>query len=238
MRVVTANAVIGRKVNLAARLMSKYSDHLMVCDEDTYQRSVLLMGPNNFKELEWRKLKGIEHMGRVFQVQISTEEEVMDEIADFKDPLMGMTHEREEIESFLMDFLTKRRMPRHMLLLRGETGCGKSHLLCSTVAVAVKKGFKSGTCHAGVRTMRNPFSAVCFLLSRLLDSYGLNPHQENNTILDDILGTDSSTPLVINKGIIRLKVYMASVGNKTNKKKTSQDVSKMEATVNYSERLL
>ncbi|KAL3222385.1 hypothetical protein MRX96_050014 [Rhipicephalus microplus] len=53
--------------------------------------------------------------------------------------------------------------------------------------------------------MRNPFSAVCFLLSRLLDSYGLNPHQENNTILDDILGTDSSTPLVINKGIIRLK---------------------------------
>ncbi|KAL1474669.1 hypothetical protein MTO96_020554 [Rhipicephalus appendiculatus] len=197
--------VIGRKVNLAARLMSKYSDHLMVCDEDTYQRSVLLMGPNNFKELEWRKLKGIEHMGRVFQVKISTEEEVMDEIADFKDPLMGMTHEREAIESFLMDFLTKRRMPKHMLLLRGETGCGKSHLLCSTVNVAVKKGFKPATCHAGVRTMRNPFSAVCFLLSRLLDSYGLNPHQENNTILDDILGADSSTPLVINKGIIRLK---------------------------------
>lgn len=67
-------AVIGRKVNLAARLMSKYSDVGVVCDEDTYQRSVLLMGPNNFKELEWRKLKGIEHMGRVFQVQISTEE--------------------------------------------------------------------------------------------------------------------------------------------------------------------
>ncbi|KAK8765512.1 hypothetical protein V5799_031879 [Amblyomma americanum] len=66
--------VIGRKVNLAARLMSKYSDYLMVCDEDTYQRSVLLMGPNNFKELEWRKLKGIEHMGRVFQVKITTEE--------------------------------------------------------------------------------------------------------------------------------------------------------------------
>ncbi|KAK8779165.1 hypothetical protein V5799_019492 [Amblyomma americanum] len=66
--------VIGRKVNLAARLMSKYSDYLMVCDEDTYQRSVLLMGPNNFKELEWRKLKGIEHMGRVFQVKITTED--------------------------------------------------------------------------------------------------------------------------------------------------------------------
>ncbi|KAH9377297.1 hypothetical protein HPB48_020334 [Haemaphysalis longicornis] len=66
--------VIGRKVNLAARLMSKYSDYLMVCDEDTYQRSVLLMGPSNFKELEWRKLKGIEHMGRVFEVKISTEE--------------------------------------------------------------------------------------------------------------------------------------------------------------------
>lgn len=186
--------------------MSKYSDYLMVCDEDTYQRSVLLMGPNNFKELEWRKLKGIEHMGRVFQVKISTEEEVMDEISDFKDPLIGMTHEREMTDNFLLDFLTKRRMAKHMLLLRGETGCGKSHLLCSTVQVAVKRGFKPGTCHAGVRTMRNPFSAVCFLLSRLLDSYGLNPHQENNTILDDILGADSSTPLVINKGIIRLKL--------------------------------
>lgn len=197
--------VIGRKVNLAARLMSKYSDYLMVCDEDTYQRSVLLMGPNNFKELEWRKLKGIEHMGRVFQVKITTEEEVMDEIAEFPDVMMGMIHEREVADNFLTDFLTKRRMPKHMLLLRGETGCGKSHLLAVTVKLAIKKGFKTGTCHASVRTMRNPFSSVCFLLSRLLYSYGLNPEQENNTILDDILGSDSSTPLVINKGIIRLK---------------------------------
>ncbi|XP_042147482.1 adenylate cyclase type 10 [Ixodes scapularis] len=209
--------VIGRKVNLAARLMSKYSDVRVVCDEDTYQRSVLVLGPNNFKELEWRKLKGIEHMGRVFQVQLSTEEEVMDEVAVYPGTVMGMVHEKDVIDSFLVDFVVKRRLAKHMLLLRGETGCGKSHLLFWTMKSAEKKGYKSASCHAGVRTMRHPFSSVCFLLSRLLDSHGLKPNSENNTILDDMLGPDSSTPLVINKGIIRLKnaptLKLASAGS-------------------------
>ncbi|EEC06328.1 hypothetical protein IscW_ISCW004602 [Ixodes scapularis] len=170
--------VIGRKVNLAARLMSKYSDVRVVCDEDTYQRSVLVLGPNNFKELEWRKLKGIEHMGRVFQVQLSTEEEVMDEVAVYPGTVMGMVHEKDVIDSFLVDFVVKRRLAKHMLLLRGETGCGKSHLLFWTMKSAEKKGY----------------------------NHGLKPNSENNTILDDMLGPDSSTPLVINKGIIRLKL--------------------------------
>ncbi|KAK8785861.1 hypothetical protein V5799_007776 [Amblyomma americanum] len=68
--------------------------------------------------------------------------EVMDEIAEFPDVMMGMIHEREVADSFLTDFLTKRRMPKHMLLLRGETGCGKSHLLAVTVKLAIKRGFK------------------------------------------------------------------------------------------------
>ncbi|XP_077534478.1 adenylate cyclase type 10-like [Haemaphysalis longicornis] len=197
--------VIGRKVNLAARLMSKYSDYLMVCDEDTYQRSVLLMGPSNFKELEWRKLKGIEHMGRVFEVKISTEEEVMDEVAVYSSPALGMMHEKDVAESFLADFLIRRRIAKHILLLRGEAGCGKSHLLYWVLKRAQFKGYKTGSCHSGVRTMRSPFSSVCSLLSRLLESHGLNPSQENNTILEDMLGPESSTPLVITKGFIRLK---------------------------------
>ncbi|XP_077528075.1 adenylate cyclase type 10-like [Haemaphysalis longicornis] len=197
--------VIGRKVNLAARLMSKYSDYLMVCDEDTYQRSVLLMGQNNFKELEWRKLKGIEHMGRVFEVKISTEEEVIDEVAKFTEPALGMVHEKEVADSFLSDFLVRRRIAKHILLLRGEAGCGKSHLLHWVLKRAITKGYKMGSCHSGVRTMRSPFSSVCSLLSRLLESHGLNPNQEANTILEDMLGPESSTPLIITKGFIRLK---------------------------------
>ncbi|CAN7985798.1 unnamed protein product [Ixodes hexagonus] len=209
--------VIGRKVNLAARLMSKYSDVRVVCDEDTYQRSVLVLGPNNFKEMEYRKLKGIEHMGRVFQVQLTTEEDVMDEIAQFAGPPMGMIHEKDVVDGFLVDFVVKRRLAKHMLLLRGETGCGKSHLLSWTMKGAEKKGYKSASCHASVRTMRTPFSSICFLLSRLLESHGLDPQAENNTILDDMLGPDSATPLVISKGIIRLKnaptLKLASAGS-------------------------
>ncbi|XP_064470442.1 adenylate cyclase type 10-like isoform X2 [Ornithodoros turicata] len=200
--------VIGRKVNLAARLMSRYSDHRIVCDEDTYQRSVLLMGQNNFQELEWRKLKGIEHMGRVFKVQIATEEEVMEAVPEYKGTVMGMLNEKEVIESFLVDFIVKRRCAKHMVLLRGETGCGKSHLVYWTMKCAERKGYKSASVRAGVRTMRVPFCSACFLLSGLLLSHGLiQPNQDNQTVIEDLLGMElaSSTPLVISKGVIRLK---------------------------------
>lgn len=67
----------------------------------------------------------------------------MDEIAEYGGTVMGMVHEKDIIDAFLVDFVVKRRLAKHMLLLRGETGCGKSHLLNWTMKSAEKKGYRS-----------------------------------------------------------------------------------------------
>ena len=57
-------AVIGQKVNLAARMMVHYPG-LVSCDAVTYASSRL--PPYYFKELPERKMKGLSHPGTVYQ---------------------------------------------------------------------------------------------------------------------------------------------------------------------------
>lgn len=57
-------AVIGQKVNLAARMMVHYPG-LVSCDAATYAASRL--PPYYFKELPERKMKGISHPGTLYQ---------------------------------------------------------------------------------------------------------------------------------------------------------------------------
>lgn len=57
-------AVIGQKVNLAARMMVNYPG-LVSCDAVTYAASRL--PPHYFKELPDRQMKGLEHPGTVYE---------------------------------------------------------------------------------------------------------------------------------------------------------------------------
>ncbi|XP_022257872.1 adenylate cyclase type 10-like [Limulus polyphemus] len=58
--------VIGRKVNLAARLMVYYSHVRIICDKDTYFKSRKDIGESSFQELEAKELKGMSNVGSVY----------------------------------------------------------------------------------------------------------------------------------------------------------------------------
>ena len=57
---VPTHAVIGRKVNMAARLMMHYPNRV-TCDNDTFHHSKL--HKSNFATMEVREMKGLQNVG-------------------------------------------------------------------------------------------------------------------------------------------------------------------------------
>ncbi|KAL1444188.1 hypothetical protein MTO96_045631 [Rhipicephalus appendiculatus] len=121
--------------------MVAYSDHDIVCDEETHCLKLRSLERRVFTELPHRPLKGIENSGKVFHINLDMDEEGVHELGVFQDAPVGRLLEIEKASHFLAGFTTAR--PSHnVLLIRGERGSGKSHLLSFLVEVAVKKGFR------------------------------------------------------------------------------------------------
>ena len=62
-------AVIGRKVNMAARLMMYYPGKV-TCDSETFHHSKLHKG--NFVPLELKEMKGLQNVGTIREFKPST----------------------------------------------------------------------------------------------------------------------------------------------------------------------
>ena len=83
--------MIGRKVNMAARLMMHYPDKV-TCDDNTFQLSRL--PPNNFEVLITKRMKGLRNVGiiREFIECADTLNIGVNSVPYFHYPLLGKTH--------------------------------------------------------------------------------------------------------------------------------------------------
>uniref|UniRef100_A0A3B4CBB1 Guanylate cyclase domain-containing protein n=1 Tax=Pygocentrus nattereri TaxID=42514 RepID=A0A3B4CBB1_PYGNA len=137
--------VIGRKVNLAARLMMYYPG-LVSCDHETHVFSSL---PSfYFTELPRKVLKGVCHPGPIYQFMGNRQQMLVGKAPmSFQRredcPLLGRQKELEVYFQGLKDFLEARssvaKTYNKVIIFEGATGYGKSHLLAEIVHRASKE---------------------------------------------------------------------------------------------------
>jgi adenylate cyclase 10 len=82
-------AVIGRKVNMAARLMMHYPDKV-TCDDSTFQTCRL--PAQNFDVLVTKRMKGLRNVGiiREFTEQVEDDSAALNSVPHFGYPFLGM----------------------------------------------------------------------------------------------------------------------------------------------------
>ncbi|XP_054836317.1 adenylate cyclase type 10-like [Eublepharis macularius] len=121
--------VIGRKVNLAARIMMYYPG-LVTCDSVTYSESKL---PHYcFQEVPFTDMKGILNPGTIYQYLGITEKTMIFKAYLTKErcedyPLLGRKRETDIFEELLEKF--KYFKESHILIYEGHFGYGKSQLM-------------------------------------------------------------------------------------------------------------
>ncbi|EDV19619.1 uncharacterized protein TRIADDRAFT_61887 [Trichoplax adhaerens] len=131
--------VIGRKVNMAARLMTNYRGKI-ICDKDTYANSKLKR--SNFLNLHQIDLKGI---GLVSPYEYSRDikKDIMkawvQDIRQFKYPMIGRSKELKDIEDRLQ--LMKNENDMQKIIIEGTDGIGKSRLLYAVSNIAQSMGY-------------------------------------------------------------------------------------------------
>ncbi|XP_077188740.1 adenylate cyclase type 10-like isoform X2 [Paroedura picta] len=121
--------VIGRKVNLAARIMVYYPG-MVTCDAVTYAESKL--PPYFFQEVPLAQMKGILNPGTIYKFLGVTEKTMMFKAYLTKErsdiyPLLGRKREIEIFEDLVEKF--KASPQSHILMYEGHLGSGKSQLL-------------------------------------------------------------------------------------------------------------
>uniref|UniRef100_A0A8B9SAV0 Orc1-like AAA ATPase domain-containing protein n=1 Tax=Apteryx owenii TaxID=8824 RepID=A0A8B9SAV0_APTOW len=145
-------AVIGQKVNLAARLMEYYPG-LVSCDAATYAASRL---PRSyFKELPEVKMKGVVDPGTVYQyLGISEKSEYS--------PLLGREKEIALFESSLKAYVDRKES--HIMAFEGVIGSGKSHLLTELAYLGQAAGHRAVAVELTELNLKQVYSAMHMVL--------------------------------------------------------------------------
>ncbi|XP_048338489.1 adenylate cyclase type 10 [Sphaerodactylus townsendi] len=134
--------VIGRKVNLAARIMVYYPG-VVTCDAVTYSESKL---PHYFfQEVPSTQMKGILDPGTIYKFLGITEKMAMFKAYLTKErselyPLLGRKKETDIFEDLVENFKHSRQS--HILMYEGHLGYGKSQLLCEIAYLGQTAGHK------------------------------------------------------------------------------------------------
>lgn len=130
-------SVIGRKVNMAARLMMHYPNKV-TCGERTFQQSRL--PAINFRVLGAKRMKGLQNVGviREYVESSETSTQAVARIPLFQFPLLGRESEIELIDNELRRLVSGQEYPDHYII-SGASGIGKTRLLDHFIRLAETK---------------------------------------------------------------------------------------------------
>ncbi len=167
--------MIGNVVNRAARLMQaalhmerSVTEAQILCDQPTYKRAVATL---QFDEFPPMPLKGFPHPVPVYRPS-----GVVQELAPKHTNLVGRTQEWRTIASRLRDLLETRQ--GSTVVLEGEPGIGKSHLLRHALRVLQDQELKTLYGEANAMEQNTPYLAWKPIIQQLLE---LQPEIEEPT---------------------------------------------------------
>ncbi|XP_054722639.1 adenylate cyclase type 10-like, partial [Uloborus diversus] len=168
--------VMGRRVNMAARLMMVYNDEPIVMDAETFHLSRDELVEGNFFELPARKMKGIESAGAIYGYEFKTARKgsLVDYDTLLVEDFQSRDNEQGKVREILEALKEASRIPRHtesllpVIIIEGPTGSGKSYLMHYALETADSMGYKAICCCAIASQAEEPFSVVARLAQRML----------------------------------------------------------------------
>ncbi|XP_054826105.1 adenylate cyclase type 10-like [Eublepharis macularius] len=160
--------VVGRKVNLAARIMMYYPG-LVTCDETTYLESKLPF--YFFQEVPVTEMKGILNPGTIYRFLGITEKTLIGTAYLTKQrsqdyPLLGRKRETELFEVSLETFKDSRKS--HIMLYEGLFGYGKSQLMAEIAYLGQTDGQRVVAVELGKINVSQNFFTVQTLMAIFL----------------------------------------------------------------------
>ncbi|XP_075465688.1 adenylate cyclase type 10 [Ascaphus truei] len=166
--------VIGRKVNLAARMMMHYPG-LVSCDQETFCDSKL--PAYFFDELPPQEMKGFKSPGTIYQYLGSKEKTTVGKAhmtteRDENYPLLGREKEMAVFSSTLHRFLQCKRSHweecRRIIVYEGAVGYGKSRILAEIKFLAQTEGYRVIDMELNKMNIRHPFYTIQTLMAIFL----------------------------------------------------------------------
>ncbi|XP_046887362.1 adenylate cyclase type 10-like [Hypomesus transpacificus] len=224
--------VIGRKVNLAARLMMYYPG-LVTCDQETCHYSKLPQ--MYFSKLPEKPMKGVEHPGSVYQFvarrdQINVGKAAISVLREEGYPLLGRSPEMEVYSSTVSSYL-EARMDAHMdytniVIFEGAAGYGKSRLLAEIVYRATKEGMRVVSLELSKVDLKESCYTLRLLLARLLGLQDCKSYAtRERAILDHITEPDMRHNLCLLNSILLVKFPISRavslLGHKEKRRETA-----------------
>ncbi|XP_071485807.1 adenylate cyclase type 10-like [Diadema antillarum] len=179
--------VIGRKVNMAARLMMHYPNKVS-CDSETFHHS---KQPRAFfNELPLREMKGVSDAG-VLHEYIEREDRRLSSgfnaltVPEYEYPLLGRA---KEMEIFLreLDLISQHRERgehRRIIVFQGDPGIGKSRMLDAAITAALKDDYTVIPLALTLNDSGTPYYVVKLLIAMLLEMEDCASHVEREHAL-------------------------------------------------------
>ncbi|KAL4238402.1 Adenylate cyclase type 10 [Mactra antiquata] len=211
-------SVIGRKVNMAARLMMHYPDKV-TCDTDTYQACRLPL--TFFDILVTKRMKGLNNIGVIRQfIGFSKDEKIEAKcIKHSVYPTLGRQYEdsliREQLKNVKRDDCKRRH-----LVFSGPSGIGKTKVLDQALFIANQEHFKVVSCRIELEDSSYPYFLACHVLRSLLDMKGYSEHIDKEPLLLEAIGpVDCEYLYVLNNVLgIQIEKPVSLVGTDVNER--------------------
>ncbi|XP_035683245.1 adenylate cyclase type 10-like [Branchiostoma floridae] len=200
--------VIGRKVNLAARLMMAYKDKVS-CDNETYYHSKL---PRHaFDELPFIELKGVQQTTPMHEY-LGDDRDGKAHAAEVPEyPILGREKEMEKFldELHLMTQHLEKGDHRRVIIFEGEAGIGKSRVLEEVILKAEEEGIRVLSCALTIQDFNTPYITVKTLIDMLFDIDSKDSHIEaEHHLLSIIKHHDVADELCLLNDLINVKFHV------------------------------
>nr|XP_022331897.1 adenylate cyclase type 10-like [Crassostrea virginica] len=193
-------SVIGRKVNMAARLMMHYPNKV-TCGERTFQQSRL---PSiNFRVLGAKRMKGLQNVGviREYVESSETSTQSVAKIPYFQFPILGRENEIELIDKELQKLVSLQKSLDHYII-SGASGIGKTRLLDHYIHLAELKNLSVISCALRLHHLHISNCLSNYIFQVLLSSSGFSDRIDTEPEIMKSLATSGlDTKLYLLNGI-------------------------------------
>ncbi|XP_063060987.1 adenylate cyclase type 10-like [Engraulis encrasicolus] len=230
--------VIGKKVNLAARLMMYYPG-VVSCDSETHHYSRL--PPSYFTELPKKPMKGCKDPGPIYQfttkkARIAVGQSPMSVERDKESPLLGREKEMEVYSNSMKHFQDGRMFDTHtydnVVIFGGGSGYGKSRILAEVVYRARRDGFRVVACELVKTDIHQQTYTLQTLLALLLKVESCKSFAERErVILSQIDSSEMKDKLCLLNEILLVKFPVSTtvslMDKETREKETKNFILKL-----------
>ncbi|XP_022103709.1 adenylate cyclase type 10-like isoform X2 [Acanthaster planci] len=189
--------VIGRKVNMAARLMMHYPGRVS-CDPETFHHSKLAR--HFFRELPHKEMKGVRNAGVIQEFVEGEQSEIIvgSSVPEFEFPLLGRDKEMGVFSKELQMIQEHRERGEHrrVIIFDGQAGIGKTRMLDAVIEESVREGNRVISCALTMNDVTVPYYTVKHLVTMLLNmedcvshverEHALLEHIQNETLREDL----------------------------------------------------